>query len=46
MQGISSFARTSFVLFLLALIVGAVSFPTIADASPRAVLGELFTEDG
>jgi len=38
--------RTGFVLFLLALIVGAISLPTVADASPRAVLGELFTEDG
>jgi hypothetical protein len=46
MQSISNFARTSFVLFLLALIVGAIALPTVADASPRAVLGELFTEDG
>jgi len=46
MRGTQNFVRTSFALLLLALIVGVVSIPTVADASPRAVLGELFTEDG
>ena len=46
MRGSQNFARTSLVLFLLAMIAGSLVFPAIADASPRAVLGELFTEDG
>jgi hypothetical protein len=45
MRCTQSFARTGFALFLLAMIAGMGLFPVIADAAPRAVLGDLFTED-
>ncbi|MCP4143893.1 MAG: hypothetical protein GY752_01270 [bacterium] len=46
MRGTQIFARTSLVLFLLAMIAGMGLFPDTADAAPRAVFGDLFSSDG
>lgn len=46
MRASNVFKSTSFLLVLIAVLVGSVMLPASADASQRFVIGELFTEDG